>query len=290
MITGTKRAAERSAFGDSLRFFICLGLCFVFFSCGKLSVSAAQTALPPAPNCWITYDFGGGRQYVVTPELAMTVMVTNADGSYYIDPATGYYVCDSNKLRSFFSGLQNLFPPSGSTNTAGFQKTDGTYLAVDGTFQSTGYIDVEYEINYLAVAIMSQKTETHVPVTKCGGTYVEIDISNQILYYYENGTRRFTTSIVTGNHRLGHDTPTGVYHILGKQRNITLVGQGYASPVKYWMNFIGNSIGLHDANWRSSFGGSIYLTNGSHGCVNIPPAVMPELYGMVSVGTPVVLY
>ncbi len=291
MITKKKKqTAHTGAAGCAVRILASLALCLVLCAGRKLSAKAAQTALPPAPNCMITYDFGSQGQYVVTPELAMTVMVTNADGSYYIDPATGYYVCDSNKLRSFFSGLQNLFPPSGSANNAGFQKTDGTYIALDGTFQNTGYLDVEYEINYLAAAIMYQKTETHVPVTKCGGTYVEIDISNQILYYYENGTQRFTTSIVTGNHRLGHDTPTGVYRILGKQRNITLTGKGYASPVKYWMNFIGNSIGLHDANWRSSFGGSIYLTNGSHGCVNIPPAVMPELYGMVSVGTPVVLY
>lgn len=119
---------------------------------------------------------------------------------------------------------------------------------------------------------------------------MEIDIANQILYYYENGIRRFASSVVTGNHRLGHDTPTGVYKIRGKQRNITLVGPGYASPVKYWMNFIGNSHGIHDANWRSKFGGSVYLTNGSHGCVNVPPSSMPELYGMVQVGTPVVLY
>lgn len=252
---------------------------------------SARAASPAAPQCWITYDFGGGKTYTVTPELAMTMMVTNADGSYYIDPQTGYYVCDSGKMRNFFTGLQQLFPPQGSVpNTAGFQKTDGTYLPVDGTFQMTGYLDVDTEINYLATAMMEQRTEVHTPLLRCGGTYVEIDIPNQLLYYYENGVRRFATSVVTGNHRLGYDTPTGVYRIRGKQRNITLTGRDYASPVKYWMNFIGNSFGLHDANWRSKFGGTIYLTNGSHGCVNIPPSAMPELYAMVQVGTPVVLY
>lgn len=246
---------------------------------------------PAAPQCSIVYDFGGGRTYTVTPELAMTMMVTNADGSYYIDPATGYYVCDSNKMRSFFSGLQQMYPYENSVpNQAGFQTTLGNYIALDGSFQKTGYLDVDYEINYLATAIMEQRTEQHTPVYRCGGTYVEIDISNQILYYYENGVCRFTTSVVTGNHSTGHDTPTGVYCVLGKQRNVTLKGKDYASFVQYWMNFIGNSVGLHDASWRSRFGGSIYLTNGSHGCVNIPPSVMPELYGMVSVGTTVVLY
>ncbi len=255
------------------------------------SVAASAAEMPVPPQCNIVYDFGNGRTYTVTPELAMTMMVTNADGSYYIDPATGYYVCDSNKMRSFFSGLQHLFPPSeAAPNTAGFQTTAGTFLALDGTFQTSGYLCVDREINYLAQAIMEQRSEQHVPIFRYSGTYVEIDIANQILYYYENGDCRFTTSIVTGNHRAGHDTPTGVYRILGKQRNVTLTGRDYASFVSYWMNFIGNRVGLHDASWRSRFGGSIYLTNGSHGCVNIPPSVMPQLYSMVSVGTPVVLY
>lgn len=269
--------------------FALLAVCFVLCA-GKLSVKAASE-LPAAPQCNITYVFSDGQTYTVTPELAMTMMVTNADGSYYLDPATGYYVCDSNKMRNFFTALQNLFPPVNSvSNTAGFQTTGGSYIALDGTFQNTGYIDVEYEINYLATAIMQQRTEAHAPVTRCSGTYVEIDITNQILYYYENGVRRFSTSVVTGNHRLGHDTPTGVYTVLGKQRNVTLTGKDYASFVQYWMNFIGNSVGMHDASWRSSFGGNIYLTNGSHGCVNIPTSAMPELYSLVSVGTPVVLY
>ena len=266
-------------------------LCFCFGLFGSTMKVQAAAALPAAPQCSITYDFGDGQTYTVTPELAMTMMVTNRDGSYYIDPATGYYVCDSGKMRNFFTGLQKLFPPKGSVpNVAGFQKTDGTFLPIDGTFQMTGYFNVDAEINYLAAAMMEQRTEVHVPYLRCGGTYIEVDILNQLLYYYEDNVRRFTTSVVTGNHRLHHDTPTGVYRILGKQRNIVLKGKDYASPVSYWMNFIGNSIGFHDADWRSKFGGSIYLTNGSHGCVNIPPSAMPELYGMVKVGTPVVLY
>ena len=71
--------------------------------------------------------------------------------------------------------------------------------------------------------------------------------------------------------------------------NATLTGENYATPVSYWMPFNGN-IGMHDANWRSSFGGNIYKTNGSHGCVNLPPSVAAELYGYVEKGTPVICY
>ena len=34
----------------------------------------------------------------------------------------------------------------------------------------------------------------------------------------------------------------------------------------------------------------VYLTNGSHGCVNTPPAAMAQVYANMETGTPVVLY
>ena len=59
--------------------------------------------------------------------------------------------------------------------------------------------------------------------------------------------------------------------------------------MKYWMPVVGN-VGIHDADWRRDFGGEIYLTNGSHGCINTPPDVMSELYELVEKGTPVVMF
>ena len=73
------------------------------------------------------------------------------------------------------------------------------------------------------------------------------------------------------------------------QRNRTLRGPGYASFVYYWMAVNGN-IGLHDATWRRRFGGDEYKYNGSHGCVNMPKSKAGELYNMVEVGTPVVMF
>ena len=39
--------------------------------------------------------------------------------------------------------------------------------------------------------------------------------------------------------------------------------------------------GLHDATWRSSFGGTIYKNSGSHGCVNLPLKTAEQVYGIV---------
>ena len=79
------------------------------------------------------------------------------------------------------------------------------------------------------------------------------------------------------------------YPMTYKQRNATLKGENYSTPVSYWMPFNGG-IGLHDAYWRSSFGGTIYKTNGSHGCINLPPAVAKTIYENISAGTAVLCY
>ena len=122
-----------------------------------------------------------------------------------------------------------------------------------------------------------------------GNTYVEINLTAQHLYFYVKGKLVIQSDFVSGNAAKGWSTPAGAYSITYKQRNATLKGQGYATPVSYWMPFNGG-IGLHDANWRKTFGGTIYKTNGSHGCVNLPPAVAKTIYENISAGDPVLCY
>lgn len=125
--------------------------------------------------------------------------------------------------------------------------------------------------------------------TEIGDTYIEVDMGVQKLYYYERGTLKLETDVVTGNARRRMSTPEGVNYVYSKQKNRILRGQGYATPVKFWMPVKG-SIGIHDADWRDEFGGDVYKTNGSHGCVNVPEDVMPKLYDMVEIGTPVIMF
>ena len=85
------------------------------------------------------------------------------------------------------------------------------------------------------------------------------------------------------------DTPTGTYSIESRAQDTTLTGDGYSSFVSYWMGFYGGC-GIHDSSWRSSYGGSIYQGNGSHGCVNTPFDKVKTIYEHVEVGTPVYVY
>ena len=109
------------------------------------------------------------------------------------------------------------------------------------------------------------------------------------MWFYKNGQLIVDTDVVTGNMSRGYGTPAIVAAVKYKARNAVLRGADYETPVKYWMPFYGN-YGIHDAGWRGKFGGAIYQTNGSHGCVNTPPANMKILFEQAEKGTPVVLY
>ena len=50
------------------------------------------------------------------------------------------------------------------------------------------------------------------------------------------------------------------------------------------------NVGIHDAAWRSAFGGNIYINSGSHGCINVPYDCATAIYQNIEVGTPVVAY
>ena len=118
-----------------------------------------------------------------------------------------------------------------------------------------------------------------------GLTYVEVDIPNQHVTFYENARKVMESDCVTGLPTAARRTHTGVFKIDYKQRNRILRGSQrlYASFVNYWMPFDGG-IGLHDATWRGSFGGSIYKSSGSHGCVNLPLSFAKRLYPRVYPG------
>ena len=119
--------------------------------------------------------------------------------------------------------------------------------------------------------------------------YVKVSISEQKLWYYKNGKLVLSSDVVTG-HKGKHDTRKGTFRIHGRARNIYLIGKDYKSWVDYWIPIDSRGIiGLHDASWRSSFGGNIYTYDGSHGCINMPYSKVKQLYSSVEIGTLVII-
>lgn len=123
-----------------------------------------------------------------------------------------------------------------------------------------------------------------------GDTYVEIDYTNQRMWFYKDGILLVETPVVTGNVSQGMSSPEGIFCLVGKEENAVLKGEGYETPVSYWMPFYGG-VGIHDADsWRSSYGGTIYQYSGSHGCINTPTANAAVIFQNIEVGTPIVCY
>lgn len=122
-----------------------------------------------------------------------------------------------------------------------------------------------------------------------GDTYVEVNITAQHVHYYKDGKLIIDADCVTGNPSLKRETDLGIYHLQSKSVAAVLKGTDYASPVGYWMPF-NHGEGLHDATWRTKFGGTIYKSSGSHGCVNLPLSVAKTIYENIEVGCPIVVY
>ena len=123
-----------------------------------------------------------------------------------------------------------------------------------------------------------------------GDTYVEVSIDEQHMWYYQDGKLMLDTDVTTGMDVESRRTPTGVYFIWKRESPSRLSGSYGSSNVTYWMAFSWDGCGIHDASWRSQFGGDIWKTNGSHGCVNTPIDKCKELYNMIEYDTPVVVY
>ena len=241
----------------------------------------------------ITVNFGNGTE-TVTRDMLKSWLVKGEDGTYTFDVnlVKPVVIGWSEKYNTY--GKPRDFKTSGggtvrlTTGDYGWRvwqdKTTDALIAALNAGQSG-----ELEPTWL------YKGQTHEG-NDINGTYVEISIDQQRMWFYKNGTCLVDTPVVTGNPNKGHGTPKGgVWRLKDKASPFTLVGKkpdgsiDYEEPVNYWMPFNGG-VGIHDLTKRSSFGGDIYLTNGSHGCINTPLDNVRTIYENIEVNTPIVVY
>lgn len=212
--------------------------------------------------------------------------------------ARGEIAPDTSAIKQYVATLAEKYDTNETARSFKTTNNGTITTAASGTYGwSLNTSDTEQK---LATAILSGKKQTIEPLHygsgygendhTISGTYVEVDTTSQHMWFYQDGKKVTDTAVVTGNASKNHDTPRGVFSVWNKERNATLVGEDYKQPVSYWLPIDWTGVGLHDANWRPKFGGTIYKTSGSHGCINTPPAVMKVIYDNIKVGTPVVVY
>ena len=256
-------------------------------------VAAARDTMNQYLRANITYDFNPFTEVVDASVISQWVTVdAEMNVTFNQDSVRGYIASLAEKYdtygkpRSFVTGLGNTVEVTGG-NFGWRIDQEAEYAALTANIQNGE--TVTREANY------ANRGLSH-DVNDFGNTYVEVDLTNQHMFFFQNGQCVLQSDIVTGNPNEGNATPQGTYTLAYKQKDTVLRGPKqpdgtykWESPVSYWMPFNGG-IGLHDAPWRSSFGGSIYVGGGSHGCVNLPPDVAAQLYGYVDAGTPVICH
>lgn len=245
-------------------------------------------------QCKIVYQMGE-EQIPVDASVVCDWIALDDSGGFLLDEK-GELQLKDGAVEEFVAELAAEYDTVGASRQ--FMTTRGEEITVEGGIYGNK-LDQKAEIEYLTVAFLAKKEEVHEPVytqkawvqgkNDIGTTYIEIDMGEQMMYYYVDGVVQIETPIVTGNTSRKMGTPSGVNYVYLKQTDRILRGANYASHVDFWMPVKGN-IGIHDAAWRSNYGGTIYKTNGSHGCINTPRTAMEQLYSMAEVGTPVIMF
>ena len=243
----------------------------------------------------ITYDFDD-RQEVLEPDtISEWITVNEEDDSVEVDRdavtnwvnenLVKYDTYGSDYMRTFHSTLQGTLEiPGGQYGIYGWL-TD-----VDATVDKL----IEYIQNGESVTVEPEYARTGYcrATDDIGDSYAEVDITNQKVFVYKDGELVIESDCVTGMaNDPSRETPPGVYKVWSMDRNRilgTMETYGYEQPVDYWIYFTEIDIGFHDL-LRSAYGGEIYKTNGSHGCVNLPLDVAAEMYDTVEIGYPVIV-
>lgn len=219
---------------------------------------------------------------------------TFGDWLYY---DAGKWKFKKKSVQAYVEQLAETYDTVGTTRT--FQTYTGRYVEEIGS-RYGWKIDVEAETKGLRETLASGRSQERIPefsqtgaaYTKSddiGYSYVEVDLSNQHVYLIVSGKLVTDSPCVTGCVKNGHGTPDGLYSVTYKESPSVLRGEDYETKVNFWMPF-NRGIGLHDATWRSEFGGDIYYSSGSHGCVNLPYKKAAVIYENIYAGMPVICY
>ena len=220
--------------------------------------------------------------------------------------ARGHYSKDEEIFNTHITGYVESLAEATDTydKPKPFKMTGGQEVMVEGAY---GWrVDQEVEVAKLKEELATNaKVKREPEYSKralsmdnngFGDTYIEVNLSSQHLYVYRKKRLVLESDIVSGRMNRSRWTPPGIFLLSGKQKGKVLRGPlkpdntyEWESPVSYWMPF-NKGIGLHDATWRGSFGGTIYNYSGSHGCVNMPYKKAQALYDIITKEMPIICF
>ncbi len=236
---------------------------------------------------------GQFENYVLDPSNLTQWIRYDDEGEPYLETNEAYAWVDA------FAAANGL---TGSTNL--FRTHDGYIVTVDQGPFSGWTMDTNATAKAVADALETKTSGTVYPVmisadgiAQQDDSYIEIDLTDQMMWYFRGGEVLVETPIVSGNVVADLETPSyGVWTVDGKYTSYLMMAplnedgtRDYETVVNYWIPF-NNDIGIHDLANREYFGGDIYIWDGSHGCINTPLDKVAQIYDLVDTGTKVVVY
>lgn len=258
------------------------------------TLNAQLKALQPYMDTEIELAFCGGRSHTMTPgEIlrSLSIDLAGADTTVAIDEAGLEAVlaeiieaegADGREAKygNTLDSREYLYLVASDT---GF-KLDRAKLTLETAALLEGCTNGRVEGSYDYTWWLWKTYGWMGNVDNC----VEVSVDNQYVWFYWEGKLIAETPVVTGDVATVCDTPKGAFRVSYKQADTFLVGPTWNDHVDYWIPYFGN-YGMHDSDWRDEYGGDIYLTSGSHGCVNTPLEPMSVIFEHAYVGMPVIV-
>ncbi|MDO4647292.1 MAG: peptidoglycan binding domain-containing protein [Eubacteriales bacterium] len=223
-------------------------------------------------------------------------------GSWMTMDDQGEFTLDEDALRTYVKSLaeqydtygkeRQFITAQGNTITVGGGKLDCYGFTMDTEATTDAILDLlDKKESGDVSAVWTQSGATHGLLNDFGDAYIEVSIQDQTMWYIRSGEILLSTKVVTGMETEERRTPTGVYMILDKKKNHTMRGSYGTAYCNFLIAISHDGICIHDSPWRSNYGGDIYISSGSHGCINTPYSAMQSLYeAETNYGMPVIVY
>ena len=123
-----------------------------------------------------------------------------------------------------------------------------------------------------------------------GYKYISVDLSKQVLSYWQNGSLLGNFLISSGIKV--KPTPKGKFTIYQKRPKVRMTWYyGYNNPLNYdlpgvpWVASFYGPYTIHGTYWHHNFGHPM-----SHGCVNMKTPEAKVIYDWADIGTPIIIY
>ncbi|MCR4791677.1 MAG: L,D-transpeptidase [Lachnospiraceae bacterium] len=248
----------------------------------------------------LVYDMGAEK--IAFDKSVMSFLIAS-DHNGPVRDENGDFILDDDAITRWIDNLCSKYDTYGLDRQ--FMSSSGRMVTIPAFYSTYGTeLDHDAELSYLLKELHSDEVrdgepDVHIPVythtatvrglNDIGDTFIEVDLTDQYMYFYKDGELILETDIVSGDIPKGWTTPIGVFSVYSMATDQWLYGRDYIDFVSYWIAYF-RGYGLHDSDWRDEWGGEIYTYDGSHGCINMDKEPARIVYENAEIGTPVIVY